>query len=187
MPAGTPLVNLQVKTSAETFQGFEKAYSESECNTKGQFMELIIEAYLNPPKGRTVEVSKQEDQDTIQNLTNEIGRLKILIDRKDEGNAEALREMQNENENLNIELNQMKAALVIPIGTYILTIPPIIKKILEVEAIAIKKKTGEIFNIEDILLNSFFDSVKFGAVSPVRQWSSGELSTLKKQLQSEAQ
>jgi len=190
MPVGSPLVNLQVKTSAETFREFENAYGESECNTKGQFLESIIEAYLNPPKGKTVEVSKQEDQDTIQNLTNEIGRLKIEIDLKDEKMKELYEDSSKDlDKKLELirELEAQQAALVIPINQHIITIPPIIKKVLDIESVTAKKKTGKDFSIEEILLNSFWDSVVIGRVSPFRQWSSGELSNLAKQLQSEAQ
>jgi len=164
MQKGLPLVNLQVKTSADTFAEFENAYGESECTTKGQFLEAVIESYLNPPKGKTVEVSLAEDLATIQNLTNEIGRLKIMAD-------------------LQAEESQKPTDPVLSENQFIIDIPPIVVKLLEIEAETAKRKSGKNFSIEEILLNSFYDSIVFGRVSPFRQWSSSELSQLKKQLQ----
>lgn len=186
MQKGLPLVNLQVKTSADTFAEFENAYSESECTTKGQFLEAVIESYLNPPKGKTIEVSLAEDLATIQNLTNEIGRLKIEIDLKNDANDETCILLQAAKEALHDiqdELENNRSSMIIPLDRHLITIPPIVKKVLEIEAETAKRKSGKDFSIEEILLNSFWDSILFGRVSPFRQWSSSELSQLKKQLQ----
>jgi hypothetical protein len=60
-----PLVNMQVKVPAELFEAFELEYSNSDCKTKGQFMELIWENFQNP---KTKEVPRKEDQDKITEL-----------------------------------------------------------------------------------------------------------------------
>lgn len=178
MPVGSPLVNLQTKTTVEVLRQFEEAFAASECSTKGQFMEAILETYLNPPKGKTVEVSSQEDQQTIELQANEIGRLKILIDQKDEALDRA--------SNLYIEVGtRLKKAEETPIfnaDQILVTIPPIIGKVLEIEAITAKKKTGKDFTIGEILVNSLWESVTVGRVYPWRAWSSSELSDLAKQL-----
>ena len=49
------LENLQLKTTPETLKLFEEIFEESGCTTKGQFIEAILEAYLNPPKGKNIE------------------------------------------------------------------------------------------------------------------------------------
>ena len=185
MPVGSPLVNLQVKTSQETFRQFEDAYITSECTTKGQFLEAIIESYLNPPKGKTVEVSKQKDQDTIQNLTNEIGRLKIVIDAKDQfyvDQAEVLLQAKRECLNLQDELDKQPAAPILTKDQVIITIPPIVAKVLEIEAVTAKRKTGKDFTIGEILTNSFWESVTVGRVYPWKAWDRSDLSKLATEL-----
>jgi len=189
MPVGSPLVNLQVKTSQETFRQFEDAYSTSECTTKGQFLEAIIESYLNPPKGKTVEVTKQEDQDTIQNLTNEIGRLKIEIDLKEDDINKATDlyvEVAGNLANLERELNE-KPVPVISEYEVLLAMPPIMSRVLDIEAATAFKKTGERFTKQDILLNSFWESVTVGRVYPWKAWSRSELAKLATELKAAGQ
>jgi hypothetical protein len=187
--AGKPLVNLQVKTASEVLTQFEEAYAASECTTKGQFMEAILEAYLNPPKPKTVEVGRQEDTAEIQNLTNEIGRLKILIDQLKQECIQMNGLYTDAKQTMIVledELNNREAVPVIGNNQVIITIPPIALKVLEIEAITAKRKTGKEFSIEDVLINSFWESITVGRVYPWRAWSSGELSDLAKKLQSEA-
>lgn len=133
---------------------------------------------------------RKVDQENIESLTNEIGRLKISVDLKDEEIVRIQKLYHDADENnqaLTEALHNQPLAVHQPLGEneFLLNIPPIIQKILDIEVVTAKKKTGKDFSIVDILLNSFWDSVKIGRVSPYRQWSSGELSNLAKQLISE--
>ena len=183
MAIGSPLVNLQTKVTAEVYRLFEDGYATSECPTKGAFMESILESFLNPPQPKTIEVSRQED-------TNEIGRLKILIDQKDEA-AQRLNDLYLEAQqkliSLQGEIENFNAQPKPSADQVVLTIPPIVAKVLELEAVAAKRKTGKDFTFGDILLNSFWESIEVGRVYPFRAWTGSELSQLKKQLQAAAQ
>ena len=124
---------------------------------------------------------RKEDQDTIQNLTNEIGRLKGLIDLKNEANALLEEELSNTNKDLfalQDVVDNQPARPVLSADQLLITVPPIIIKVLEVEAITAKKKTGKDFTFGEILTNSFWESVTVGRAYPWRTWSSSELSKI---------
>lgn len=121
---------------------------------------------------------RKEDLEKIQNQANEIGQLKIMNDFKEEelikinglysASKESLIDMQDELEN-NL------ATPVIAKDQLLVTIPPIIRKVIEIEAATAKRKTGKEYSTEDILMQSFWDSVKVGRAFPWRTWSSAEL------------
>jgi len=126
-------------------------------------------------------VPRKEDQDTIQNLTNEIGRLKIEIDHKEE--------QHQENKRIYILMSQQNDALekaaalnVTPENNYLVEIPPLAVKVLEIEAAAAKKKTGKNFTISEVLYNSFWESVTVGRVYPWKAWDRSDLSKLATEL-----
>ena len=126
-------------------------------------------------------VPRKEDQDTIQNLTNEIGRLKTLIDLKNEANALLEEKLSNTNKDLfalQNTVDNQPAAPVLSADQLLITVPPIIIKVLAVEAITAKKKTGKDFTFGEILTNSFWESVTVGRAYPWRTWSSSELSKI---------
>lgn len=160
-------------------------YDFENSTGRSLFMALVETALL---KIRRNSEPRPEDREAIQNLTGEIGRLKILIDQKDEAIAEANILCEAAKEGMDeayAELSRKPEAVDLGENEFTLNIPPIIQKVIEIEIVTAKKKTGKDFNIVDILLNSFWESVKIGRVSPFRQWSSSELSNLAKQLQSE--
>lgn len=180
------------RLTPEEFQIFKESIIDiapdiepSDLNNR-KILNRLIELAVS--KGKKIFLKDPEHESRlkeIENLTNEIGRLKILNDQKDEAinkmsetftyeKMELTRQLQDAIDNIEpIVENQVK-----------LVIPPIIRKVLEIEVQAAKKKTGKEFSIEDILLNSFWDSVKIGCVYPYRVWSNSELSQLAKQLQS---
>jgi len=130
-------------------------------------------------------VPRKEDQDTIQNLTNEIGRLKIVIDAKDGfylEQSEVLLQAKRECLNLQDELDKQPTAPVLSKDQLIITIPPIVAKVLEIEAVTAKRKTGKDFTIGEILTNSFWESVTVGRVYPWKAWDRSDLSKLATEL-----
>jgi len=130
-------------------------------------------------------VPRKEDQDTIQNLTNEIGRLKIEIDLKKEAmeGSDILCALKNEElERLKTHLSNEPAAPVLTKDQLIISIPPIIAKVLEIEAVTAKRKTGKDFTIGEILTNSFWESVTVGRVYPWKAWDRSDLSKLANEL-----
>jgi len=135
---------------------------------------------------------RKEDADAIQNLTNEIGRLKILNDQLNESYIEASGLNNAAKQAIDELTAQLQDAIdnITPLpadNQVLITIPPIIRKVLEIEAATAKKKTGKEFSISEILINSFWESVEVGRVYPFRSWTKGELSNLAKQLQSAAE
>jgi hypothetical protein len=157
-----------VRLTAEEHQIFQESVidimpdAEPEDINNRKLLVRLIDLAIS--KGKKIFVQRPEDLATIQNLTNEIGRLKIMAD-------------------LQAEESQKPTDPVLSENQFIIDIPPIVVKLLEIEAETAKRKSGKNFSIEEILLNSFYDSIVFGRVSPFRQWSSAELSQLKKQLQ----
>ena len=183
MAIGSPLVPLQVKVSTETLKNFEDAYGASECNTKGAFMEMVLEAFLNPPKPKG---SKPEDLTTIQNLTNEIGRLKIEIDRLNDENQEmrilhnAAKEAITNYENQTAQLSQRPELTDLDI---VVSVTPLQKRCLEVEQINLRKKIKKEFSLGEILLNSYRDLIQTGGRTfPVMQWGSIDIRKVEKSL-----
>ena len=170
-----PLEVLSEKVQPSVRELYKKAKEESEAQTGNQFIELLLEQFLNP-KVRTVEVVKNtpETDQLIQQLQNEIGRLKIEIDFKNqtiEAHEETLK-----------QLGEKVSSIVEPVPTVpqlsedqiIVTIPPIQKVILELEATAAAKK-GKTFSNSDILLNCFWQTVKNGRYNLYRIWSESEI------------
>jgi hypothetical protein len=162
---------LSGKVQPEVKEQFQAAQSNSEALTFNAFLELLLEAYLNP-KTKNVDVPRptEEQLQEIQLKDNEIGRLKTAYDLKNQ-EVEALGE---ECRLLDKQL-QEKQAPGLEAGQIILTIPPIIGKVLELEAETAKRKSGKEFSFQDILLNNFWESIKNGVSHPFRIWSSSEL------------
>ena len=178
MPVAKALVNLQVKTSPETLNTFEEQFAASECTTKGQFIEAILEAYLNPPKGKNIEVSKPEDTAAIQNLTNEIGRLKIERDFLKDENARLESMYTDTNRTalvLQEEVRTLQAAPVIGENDVLVQLSPLFKLVLKLEAAILKKKTGKDYTTQDILIEAYKEiGITGGRNVPFRQWSAAD-------------
>ncbi len=171
------------KVSPEVAEQFKAAQENSEALTFNAFMEMLLEAYLNP-KTKQVEVPLPNfvPLHEIQLKDNEIGQLKTAIDLKNQ-EIEALGE---ETRTLTRQLNEARAKQPEPLkleeNQVVLTIPSIVAATLKVEQEVAKKKSGKDFSIGDILLNNFWESIKNGASHPFRIWSQSELSNLAKQI-----
>lgn len=130
-------------------------------------------------------VPRKEDQDTIQNLTNEIGRLKIEIDLVNETlsiNRQLHIDALDDIKALEKEIDLNQGATKLTKDQVIITIPPIVAKVLEIEAVTAKRKTGKDFTIGEILTNSFWESVTVGRVYPWKAWDRSDLSKLATEL-----
>jgi hypothetical protein len=176
----SPLVQFTGKVLPDIKQQFEDAYAQSECTTFNQFFEMVMEAYLNP-KTKPVEVPRPTDEQLaeIQLKDNEIGRLKIDLGFK----QDAIERLESEKRDLSTQLEEIPQSLKLEANQRIITIPPIVGLVLDREAATAKKKGGKDFTHEDILLNSFWESITNGAAHPFHVWSNYELAQLKKQLQ----
>jgi len=174
-----------VRLTAEEHQIFQESVidimpdAEPEDINNRKLLVRLIDLAIS--KGKKIFVQRPEDLATIQNLTNEIGRLKIEIDLKNEAfeNANKLRIEADENfYMMKEEMIKAPAAQVITADQQLITIPPVVAKVLEIEAATAKKKTGKDFNFGDLLLNSFWESVTVGRAFPWRTWSSSELAKI---------
>lgn len=176
------------KVSDEVAEQFKAAQENSEAMTFNAFMELLLEAYLNP-KTKPVEVPRASaDQlQEIQLKENEIGQWKSAYSLK-AAEVEALGE---ESRLLSKQLFEATAKLkdqpsgTVPElveGQIILTIPPIMSAVLDIEQEIAEKKSGKKFTIGDLLLNNFWESIVNGASHPFRIWSGTELTRLAKQI-----
>jgi hypothetical protein len=124
---------------------------------------------------------RKQDQEEIQNLTNEIGRLKIDIDLKNDELIKINNLYSEAKESLIVIQDELENNLATPVigdDQFLITIPPIVHKVLEIEAITAKKKTGKEFSKADVLTQSFWDSVTVGRAYPWRTWSSSELAKI---------
>lgn len=182
-----PLRNLQSKVADETYDLYEQTLADSECTSRGQFVELLLESYLNP-KTKTVDVPRAT-ADQLQELQlkdNEIGRLKQAL----EFSKEELNAMTEESRIFSRQLAELQqqgpkpADPVEPVeGQIILTIPPIMSAVLDIEKEIAEKKSKRQWTIGDLLLNNFWESITNGASHPFRIWSGAELTRLAKQIQ----
>ena len=169
---------LSGKLTPEVKEQFQTAQQNSEALTFNAFVELLLEAYLNP-KTKQVEVPRPtaEQINEIQLKDNEIGRLKTAYSLIESNNQELQAEilkLTTRNTELETSNAQPKTHHPAP-GTIEILLPPIIAKVLEVEAETAKRKSGKEFSFADILLNNFWESIKNGVSHPFRIWSSAEL------------
>ena len=143
------------------------------------FNNLFDRAFNNFRKSNE---SRKQDLDTIEQLNNEIGRLKIEIDLKESDFAafkETAKEIHDSYISCHNELSELKASKpVLSENQLLIHIPPIVGKVLEIEAATAKRKTGKEYSYEDVLMQSFWDSVKVGRAFPWNTWSSSELSKI---------
>jgi len=188
------LMTISARLTQETADQFTAAFEASGCETKNQFYELILESYLNP-KTKPVEVPRPtEDQlQEIQLKDNEIGRWRTACDLE----AAHVEAMGEECRLLSKQLNEAKAQILelsntppvssqvpeLVEGQIILTIPPIMSAVLDIEQEIAEKKSKRKWTIGDLLLNNFWESITNGASHPFRIWSGAELTRLAKQIQ----
>ncbi len=181
------LVVLSGKVTPEVSDQFKEAQANSEAQTHNQFLELLLEAFLNP-KIKMVEVPTPtaEQAEALQLLQNEIGRLNIELDFKKEEITALGEECRLLEKQLSETKEQNVSAVLYEPSAYevLLKIPPIVAMVLDKEAAAANKKSGSVFTRQDILLNSFWESIENGRSYPFLVWSNSELSAIKKQLQS---
>jgi hypothetical protein len=178
------LINLQGKVLPEVLEKFKAAQENSECETFNQFVEILLESFLNP-KTRTVEIPTPTaaQLQEIQLKENEIGRIKIEFDFRDQH----IEELTAENSTLRQQLSESATRNPEPVtpnpDQFLLTIPPIMSAVLDIEQEVAKKKSGKDFSIGDLLLNNFWESIVNGASYPFRIWSKAELTRLAKNIQ----
>lgn len=182
-----PMPTLQGKVLPEVLEQFKQAQEASEAMTFNAFVEMVLEAYLNP-KTKQVDVPRPtaDQLQEIQLKENEIGQWKSGYSLIETNNQE----LQAEILNLNLEITGLKQiietqnpALVLEPGQVLITIPPIMSAVLDIEQEIAEKKSKRKWTIGDLLLNNFWESIKNGASHPFRIWSSAELSRLAKQIQ----
>ena len=186
-----PLVNLQGKVDPDVRDQFNEAKDASDAATYNQFVEMLLEAFLNP-KTKQVEIPTPtaEQLEAIQLKENEIGRLLIQVDQlKDDlaGQIETTQQMEGETRQLKQQLESKPDGLTLAENQTILTFPPVIAAVLNKEAEIAKRQTGKDFSRQDILMNSFWDSITKGAAYPLKVWSANDLRQLKKQLEPKAE
>jgi hypothetical protein len=179
------LQQFNLKLLPETIELWKKSFENSEAETGNEFTELLLEKFLNP-KVKEIEVFKltPEKEQEFQNLVNEIGRLKtaatLLQDR--------ILELETQNAELttqNAELetrSQQPGTLTLEDNQEIITIPPKVAAVIEIEQQIAQKKTGQPFTRAEILLQSFWASIVTGVAYPWKVWSNSEIQSIEKKL-----
>ena len=179
---------LQGKVQPEVLEQFRKAHEDSEAATFNQFIELILEKYLNP-KVRTVEIVKPtpEHEQQLQNLTNEIGRLKSLITFKDEtieSHEETLKQLGEKVASMVAEVPNVP---VLKENQLLIDVLPFYIRLIDIERATAKRKKGIDLTRADILLNMFWEAIKEGKCYPYKIWSSSELNALDREIEKETE
>jgi hypothetical protein len=182
------LVVLQGKVLPEVFDNFKRAQENSGAETFNQFMEMMLEAYLNP-KTKTIEVVKptEEQAREIQLKDNEIGRIKTQLSLSADQLAardEQVRSLQAQVDEL-VNRGPVREFVQPELGEnqVLIDLPPIVALVIDREAAIARKKSGKEFSRGDILLNNFWESIENGQSYPFKVWTRSELVELKKQLQ----
>lgn len=181
------LKNLQSKVTDETYDLYEQTLENSECTSRGQFVELLLESYLNP-KTKPVEVEKATSKqiEEIQLKENEIARLKTDLDFKKQ-EIEALgEECRIYNKQLNDAKKKLEELITTPEPLskeqVLVTLSPVMSVVLDIEAeLASKRKKQEVSRAQ-ILENCFFETIDKGRYDPHRYWDRSELRDLTKQI-----
>lgn len=188
------LQQFNLKLLPETIEQWKNSFSNSEAQTANEFVELLLERFLNP-KTQKIEVLPADFQQQIQNLQNEIGQLKTSLSFKDDQiseletrNAELERQISElETRNAELETNPPAPGLTLRENDHIITIPPVIDMVLKKEAEIAAQKSKKVFSGTDILLNCFWETIKDGRYIPFKIWSGGELAQAVKQLKANNQ
>ncbi len=190
-----PLKNLQAKVDPDYFNLFERAYEQSDCNTKGAFMELIIEKFLNP-KTVTVEVSKTEDTETIKNLTDEIDGLRSqlhVLQNTEPGSLQAdterITELEGKLFRTESELTILKEKQPAEDPDVItIRLNPAMSELVDKCVNRATVRTGKEFTRTDIFQNLFWEALTNGRASLPIIFSSAEIaSVIKKHKEAEPQ
>lgn len=178
------------KVTPEVAEQFKAAQENSEAQTFNAFMEMLLEAFLNP-KTKPVPTPTEEQAQALQLKDNEIGRLQTncsLIESTNQELKNEILKLKNrtaelEARNAELENNPAPApALELADDQIIVTIPPIMSSVLDIEKEVAEKKTRKPWTVGDLLLNNFWESIKNGVSYPFRIWSSTELANLAKQI-----
>jgi len=178
------LTSLQGKVTPEVLEQFNVAKENSEAQTYNAFIELLLEAFLNPKtKNVEVPIPTEVQKNELQLKDNEIGRLKQWNNTLTETNESLTSEISTLKQT--VESTPQPIGIVLEPCQEVITIPPIVALVLNKESEIAKRKTGKDFTHGDILLNSFWESVEVGRVYPFYQWTKGDLVKLRKQLESE--
>jgi hypothetical protein len=175
------LVAISAKVEPEVKSEFERAFELSDAQTRNQFFEILLEAFLNP-KTKEVEVPRPtaEQLEEIQLKENEIGRLKTAIDLETE-------KLKEENENLKGEItlksdriteleNRPPEGVKIGENQVLVNLEPVISHVLNIEADVASRKGKGTFTRESILKNCFWETIKDGRYVPYKIWSDFEIS-----------
>ena len=136
--------NLSEERILEMFPDFM-----DETSSRQMFLALIDRASRQTSKSNQ---SLPADLEKIQNLENEIGRLKTLIDLKEE---ELIRVKEE-----NFNLTQAGQGLKLADNQTVITFNPLVALLLDEEIQAAEKKTGKRFTREDVLKNLFWDTIR---------------------------
>jgi len=177
------LVVLSGKVTPEVQEQFKAAQEASEAMTHNAFLELLLEAFLNPKiKNNDVPRPTAEQLQELQLKDNEIGRLQIQIDFANTEVSEKVEKIETLQRHIS-EWNQQEPAQFEPIeGQELISIPTIIAYVLDKEAQTAMRKSGKKLGRADILLNCFWETIKIGRYTPFLLWSNRELSEAVKSL-----
>lgn len=181
------LVQFNLKLQPEVVEQFKEAQGNSEALTGNAFVEMLLEAYLNPKtKEVKIPVPTEQQAAEIQNLQNEIGLLKTNLSLK-EDRIKELETRNGELETLNAE-PAPPAGVTLAENQEIITFDkPLVLRVLDIERELAGKQAKKEISRSQHLIDTFFMGITNGNSYPYRVWSSGELQKINKQLQTTAQ
>lgn len=165
----------------------EQAYATEQINEmhpeydqfttfKTVFNDLL---YRATAKTKQTNVQRPEDAQVIQARENEIGRLKILLDQKDESIIELKEALSVKIEQFT-ELTQTvhEPGEFLQINQAVITYPQVVLRTFDIEIKEAKKKTGKDFSKEELLLGLYWEAVDKGVAYPYKIWSKSELKAI---------
>jgi len=189
MAKGKPLVNLQARVEQETFDLFEETKDRFEFETKGAFMEVLLEKFLNP-KTVTETVSRPEDQAEIESLKSTVADLQSEINRLTETYSEI---GNRQNEEITAQITDLEHQLfrtkqeltliqqnqtTLDPDTIIIPLNPAMSELVDKCVNVATRKTGTMFTRNDIFQNLFWEALTNGRASLPVIFSSGEIAKI---------
>lgn len=177
------LQTLAAKVQPETKEQYQRALEESGANTANQFIEMLLESFLNP-KTETVEVPTptQAQTEALQLKDNEIGRLKTENSLTDDSLKEATRliqELKDKIQSLETSKRELEnrppEQLKLENNQVLVDLEPVPLHVLKIEADVKARKLKNPVALATILKDCFWETIRDGRYVPHRIWSETEI------------
>lgn len=173
-----------IKLLPETLETYQGARENSEAETENAFVELLLEAYLNPKTKPVVPegyLSPEQVTGKMLLLQNQIGQLKTGKTLREDELENRVKELEGQ---LEEKENQPPIQLDYKPGDnqVLIDLPPVVAIVLDKERVLAGKQAGKEVTRGQLLLDAFWTGIVNGASYPIKTWTSSELRAIKHQL-----